>query len=119
MNDRPKSSVIICEENEEEEDPNEVMNDTILHDVPNIPVHTHPRKEPTQEQIIPPFLEWLAIGKPVIHPEYDILNELKNVCVKIPLLQAIKDIPIYIKVIKEILIKKVRKKKKTPPLFML
>ena len=30
VNDKPKSSVIICEENEEEEDPNEVMNDTIL-----------------------------------------------------------------------------------------
>ena len=32
MNDKPKSSVIIHEENEEEEDPNEVMNDAILHD---------------------------------------------------------------------------------------
>ena len=30
VNDRPKSSLIICEENEEVEDPNEVMNDTIL-----------------------------------------------------------------------------------------
>ena len=48
-NDKPKSSVIIHEENEEEEDPNEIMNDDILQDVPNIPVHTHPQQEPTQE----------------------------------------------------------------------
>ena len=42
MDDRPKSSVIIREENDEE-DSNEVMNDAILQDVdiPNIPVHTH------------------------------------------------------------------------------
>ena len=83
--------------------------------MPKIPVPTHPQQEPTQEQKIPPFLEWLAIGKPVIHPEYDILNELKNVCVKIPLLQAIKDIPIYSKVIKELCIKKPGKKQKIPP----
>ena len=77
MNDKHKSSVIIREENEEVENPNEDMNDTILQDVPNIPVHTHPQQEPTQERRIPPISEWLAIEKPVIHPEYDILNELK------------------------------------------
>ena len=32
MNDKPKSSVVIREEGEVEEDPNEFMNDT-LHDV--------------------------------------------------------------------------------------
>ena len=68
-------------------------------DIPNILVHTHPQQEPIQEQSIPPFSERLAIEKPVVHPEYDIMNELKNNCVKIPLLQAIKDIPIYRKVI--------------------
>ena len=55
VNDRPKSPVIIREENEEVQDPNEIMNDTILQDVPNIPVHTHPQQEPTQEHGIPPF----------------------------------------------------------------
>jgi hypothetical protein len=34
------------------------------------------------------------------------MTELKNVCVKIPLLQAIKDVPIYAKTIKELCIKK-------------
>ena len=93
------------------------MNDAILEDVdiPNILVHTHPQQEPTQEQIIPPFPKRLAIEKPIIHPEYDILSELKNVCVKITLLQAIKDISIYSKVIKELFIKRLGKKQKYPP----
>ena len=97
------------------------MNDAILQDVdiPNIPVHTHPQQEPTQEQRIPPFLEWLSIERPVIHPKYDIMNELKNICVKIPLLQDIKDIPIYNKVIKEMCTKNLGKKQKYPPWFML
>ena len=116
VNDKPKSSVIIHEENEEEEDSNEPMNDAILEDmdIPKNPVHTHPPQEPIQEQRVPPFPERLVIEKPVVHPEYDILNELKNICVKIPLLQAIKDIPIYNKVIKELCIKHPGKKQKDP-----
>ena len=35
-------------------------------------------------------------------PEFDILDELKNAYVKIPLLKAIKEIPIYEKTIKEL-----------------
>ena len=79
------------------------MNDAILEDVniPKVPIHTHPPQETIQEQIIPPFPERLVVEKPVVHPEYNILNELKNICIKIPLLQVIKDIPIYSKVIKK------------------
>jgi hypothetical protein len=47
------------------------------------------------------------------------LNELKNICVKILLLQAIKDIPIYSKVVKELCIKKLGRKKKDPPIVHL
>ena len=46
--------------------------------------------------------------------EYNILNELKNICIKIPLLQSIKYIPIYSKVIKDLCIKFPRKKQKDP-----
>ena len=47
VNDKPKSSIIIHELNEEEEDSNEPMNDAILEDVniPKDPVHTHPSKD--------------------------------------------------------------------------
>jgi hypothetical protein len=46
----------------------------------------------------------------------DIEDELRNVCIKIPLLQAIKDIPIYAKIIRDICIKKPGRTKKEPPL---
>jgi hypothetical protein len=52
---------------------------------------------------------------PISLPEFDVLDELKNVYVKIPLLQAIKDIPIYTKEIKELCSKKINKIKKDPP----
>ena len=42
------------------------------------------------------------------------MNELNNIYVKIPLLQAIKEIPIYSKVIKELCIKHPGKKQKYP-----
>ena len=42
------------------------------------------------------------------------MNELKKICIKIPLLQAIKHIPIYSKVIKELYIKLPVKKQKDP-----
>ena len=92
------------------------MNDAILEDVniPKVPVHTHPPQETIQEQRIPPFPEILIIERPVVHPEYNILNELNNICIKIPLLQDIKDIPIYSKVIKELCIKRSGKKQKDP-----
>ena len=42
------------------------------------------------------------------------MNELNNICINIPLLQYIKDIPIYSKVIKELCIKHPGKKEKDP-----
>ena len=49
----------------------------------------------------PTFLEILT--HPVQHTleENELLSELKNLCVKIQLLQAIKDVPIYNKLNKE------------------
>jgi hypothetical protein len=47
----------------------------------------------------PPYPERLHLEKPFTQPEFDFLGELKNVCVKIPLFQAIKDVPIYSKVV--------------------
>ena len=47
--------------------------------------------------------------------EFDLLRELRNVYVKIPLFQAIKDIPIYSKVVRELSLKKPGRKRKDPP----
>jgi hypothetical protein len=51
---------------------------------------------------------------PISLPEFDVLDELRNGCVKIPLLQSIKDIPIYTKAIKELCSKKINKIRKDP-----
>ena len=63
----------------------------------------------------PPYPERLLIEKPVVRPQFDWENELKNVCIKIPLLQAIRDVPIYSKLVRELCLKKPGRKQKDPP----
>jgi hypothetical protein len=54
------------------------------------------------------------IEKPTVYPNFDIVGELKNLYIKIPLLQALQDIPIYVKMIKELCGRKPIKKNKKP-----
>eukprot|EP00253_Pinus_taeda_P036271 PITA_36271 len=80
-----------------------------------------PTEQPLQEEDVvrkqthdqettssPPFPERLIIPRPIEHPDFDILGELKNLYIKIPLLQAIQDILVYANTIKELCIKKPR-----------
>lgn len=64
----------------------------------------------------PPFLERLKIDegveKQILLPDYDILDELKNVFIKYPLLQAIKKIPIFSKTIRDLSIERLERKRK-------
>jgi hypothetical protein len=64
---------------------------------------------------IVPFPERLNQPKIQPQPTFDIMGELKNLCVKIPLIQAIKDIPIYSKVIRDLCVRKPGRKKQDPP----
>jgi len=50
-----------------------------------------------------------------LFPNYDFLDELKNACIKIPLLEAIRETQILAKTIKELSIKNQEKKKKKKP----
>jgi hypothetical protein len=50
----------------------------------------------------PLFPKRLMIVKPTIYLDFDIVGELRNLYIKIPLLQALQDIPIYAKTIKEL-----------------
>jgi len=50
-----------------------------------------------------------GVEKQITLADYNMLDELRNICIKIPLLQAIKEIPIFAKIIKY---SKIRKKKK-------
>jgi hypothetical protein len=110
------ASKVIIEEHEDEPADN-LSPEIPLQDV-IIPKQKESESQPnTQPQVPkePPFPERLLIEKPVIQSEFDIMTELRNVCVKIPLLQAIKDVPIYAKTIKELCIKKPGRKQKDPP----
>ncbi|XP_057861677.1 uncharacterized protein LOC131070151 [Cryptomeria japonica] len=62
----------------------------------------------------PPFPQILAQPKSVPEPTFYFLDQLKQVSIKFPLFQAIKDIPIYSKVLREACLKKVGWKKKDP-----
>eukprot|EP00253_Pinus_taeda_P015703 PITA_15703 len=82
-----------------------------------LPIEQPPQEEDVIRQQIhdqattpsPPFPERLIIPRPIQHPDFDILGELKNLYIKIPLLQASQDIQIYAKTIKELCIKKPRR----------
>ena len=68
----------------------------------------------TQTPPYPKRLVEQQTQNPITLPEFDILDELINAYVKITLLKAIKEIPIYAKTIKELCIRKSEKKKKDP-----
>ena len=71
----------------------------------NQPPSPHKEVEEKGEKINlkenPPFSKRLAQPHQPTPEETELLGELKQLCVKIPLLQAIKDVPIYNKMIKE------------------
>ena len=75
-------------------------------------------RQQTQNQVTtssPSFPERLVIPRPIQQPNFDILGELQNLYIKISFLQAIQDIPIYAKTIKELCIKKPRRNITTNP----
>eukprot|EP00253_Pinus_taeda_P032995 PITA_32995 len=65
------------------------------------PLEDEEEKQESEPKATPPFPERLTITTKPNPEETKLLGELKQLCVKIPLLQAIKDVPIYKKLIKE------------------
>eukprot|EP00253_Pinus_taeda_P004863 PITA_04863 len=62
----------------------------------------------------PPFPKCLALTKTLEPPSFNLLGELQNLYVKIPLLQALRDVPIYARTVRDICIKKPGRKAKEP-----
>ena len=48
-------------------------------------------------------------------PQFNLLGELKNIYVKIPLLQALHDVPIYTKTVQDLCVRKPGRKPRDPP----
>ena len=78
----------------------------------DISIVEEPSNSQDNQDSIPHFWERLSFQQPESPSEHDFLDELKNVCIKIPLLLAIKNIPIYAKTITDLCLKKVGRKKK-------
>eukprot|EP00253_Pinus_taeda_P017045 PITA_17045 len=62
----------------------------------------------------PPFPERLTLIKTFEPPAFNILGELQNLYVKIPLLQALRDVPIYARTVRDICVRKPGRKAKEP-----
>jgi len=73
-----------------------------------------PSSTTTAETAEPPFPERLAITRTPEPPAFNLLGELQNLYVKIPLLQALRDVPIYARTIRDICIKNPGRKSKDP-----
>jgi hypothetical protein len=74
-------------------------------------------KQPNSKHVQdPPYPGRLTIEKSTKQYEFDFCGELKNVCVKITLFQAIKYVPIYAKYVRELCLKKSGRKQKYPPI---
>lgn len=73
-----------------------------------------PSSNGTAETAEPPFPECLALTKTPEPPAFNLLGELQNLYVKIPLLQALRDVLIHARTVTEICIKKPGRKAKDP-----
>jgi hypothetical protein len=111
---KPNSTVVIQEEEQIDNQPNE-EEDILVQE--EIPPHTPQPSEIPQETNPPPYPERLLVKKPEVPLGHDLEDELRNICVNIPLLQAIKDIPIYAKIIRDLCIKNPGRKRKEPPVI--
>ena len=60
----------------------------------------------------PLYLQILDEFRIIPQPKYDFLRELKNLHIRIPLLQAIKDVPIYVKIVRDLCVEKPGRKMK-------
>ena len=123
--EKERPSVVIQEQDNSEEDslqPNKIFEGTSLqnqnteNEKQKEPINSTPIIEQPVSTSTPPFPERLQVDrgveKQIMLPNHDFLDELKNVYVKIPLLQAIKEVPILAKKMKELSIKKPGRKEK-------
>jgi hypothetical protein len=90
-------------------DPNK--EDIKKHDVPE---EVQSSSNTVAETTKPPFPEHLSLTKTPEPPAFNLLGELKNLYVKIPLLQALRDVPIYERTMRDSCVRNLVGKPKTP-----
>ena len=100
---------------EEEPDTNEKMGDEATNENNVVALNEQNQKGQLEDNPTLPYPERLSLEKPIVPLEDNIETKLKNLCIKIPLVQAIRDIPIYVKIVRELCLNKVDRKKKDLP----
>ena len=78
------------------------------------PPHSSHSIETPQKMNPPPYPERLLVKKYEVPLGHNLETEPRNICVNIPLLQAIKNIPIYANIVRDIFIKNTGGKRKEP-----
>ena len=79
------------------------------------PLLVNTKEAHTSKSSMYPFLERLQQQKQITPTEFDFAVEIKNIFVKIPLLQDVKYIPIYTKIVRDLCIQKIGIPKGKPP----
>ena len=71
--------------------------------------------QPSQLIKQPPYPEILMLPRTGGQSQFNLLGELRNLYVKIPLLQALQDVPIYARTVRDLCTKKPGRKPRDPP----
>ena len=79
------------------------------------PLLVNTKEAHTSKSSMYPLLERLQQQKTITPTEFDFAVEIKNIFVKIPLLQDVKYIPIYTKIVRDLCIRKIGIPKGKPP----
>ena len=93
---------IIEDDKTRDETPNETHDETSAETL----AETCTKTQPTHFLREPPYPKWLALSKAMEQPRFNLLWELKNIYVKIPLLQGLHDVPIYANNVRYFVVKK-------------
>eukprot|EP00253_Pinus_taeda_P028253 PITA_28253 len=101
-----KQPKVIVEEKEEEE--------TLNHSLKAVIKYPLPSESLSSSSNQPPFPERLVMERSEPISKTSLASELQNLFIKIPLLHAIKEIPICTKIINELYLKKLGRKKLEP-----
>ena len=98
-----------------------IIDDITSSDSDKEEIEKHKKAQPPSNKGIeitePPFPERLVLTRTPETPAFNLLGELQNLYVKIPLLQALRDVPIYARTIRDICVKKPCRKTKYPLTF--
>ena len=95
-----------------------IIDDITYSDSDKEETEKHKKSQPPSNKSVeitePPFPERLVLTRMPETPAFNLLGELQNLYVKIPLLQALRDVPIYARTLRDICVKKPGRKTKDP-----